>query len=149
MASFVSEALCVSYLLTDFNLPITGSVELYCDNQSTIQMLHNPTHHERTKQIDIDCHFARTHVATGFVQSRHIDSKNQLGDIFTKALGPSLFYSLLFQFNLSCHSVKFEGGVKNEGLDSKKHINSAKSEKITNNQEGEGDPAYYLSDLFR
>lgn len=33
----------------------TGLVTLYCDNKSTIQMLLNPTHHDRTKHIDINC----------------------------------------------------------------------------------------------
>lgn len=58
------------------------------DNQSTIQMLQNPMHHKWTKHIDIGCHFACVHDASGLIHPLSMDSRHQLVDIFTKALGP-------------------------------------------------------------
>lgn len=67
----------------------SAPVRLFCDNRSTIQMLENPTHHERTKHIDIDCHFARDHVRSGLILPVYIEYEFQLVDLFMKALGPA------------------------------------------------------------
>lgn len=44
----------------------------------------------------------------------YIASGNQLTDILTKALGPSIFQKFLFKLNMSCHHGKFEGSVLGE-----------------------------------
>ena len=43
--------------------------------------------HERTKHIDIDCHFVREKIQEGLVSTTHLTSSEQPADIFTKALG--------------------------------------------------------------
>lgn len=112
LATTINEILWVSYLLSDFQLQITSLVQLLCNNKSTTQMLLNPIHHERTKYIDIDCDFARHHVQSGFIQLIYVESGLQIANVFTKALGPTKFYPLLFKFNLSCYSIELEGKVK-------------------------------------
>lgn len=87
---------------------------LFCDNKSAFQMLQNSTHHEHTKYVNIDCHFAKHHLATCFLKPYYIEFHLQVTDVFTKVLGPSLFYSLIFKFNMKCPHVKFEGGVLKE-----------------------------------
>lgn len=66
VATTVTELLWISYVLHDFGISCAGPIKLTCDNKFTLQMLKNPTHHEKTKHIDIDCDFARHHVASSF-----------------------------------------------------------------------------------
>jgi len=35
---------------------------MYCDNQSSIQIAHNSVFHDRTKHIEINCHFTHHHL---------------------------------------------------------------------------------------
>ena len=46
---------------------------------------------ERTKHIEIDCHFIRHHLLQGTLTLQSISSQDQLADIFTKPLPPRTF----------------------------------------------------------
>jgi len=62
---------------------------LFIDNQSTIQMLHNPTHKERLKHVDIAFSYSRQQVDQGRFVPKYVMSADNLADIQTKALpGP-------------------------------------------------------------
>jgi hypothetical protein len=49
-------------------------------------MADNPVEHSRTKHIDIRHHFLRDHQQKGDIEVYHINTENQLADIFTKPL---------------------------------------------------------------
>lgn len=55
-----------------------------CDNTSVINLTKNPVLHSHTKYIEIRHHFLQDHVEKGDVVFEHVDSKNQLSDIFYK-----------------------------------------------------------------
>ena len=60
---------------------------LYCDNQPTIDLIHNPKHHSKAKHINIQYFYMRNNmVKAGRLQVEHIPGENQLADILTKQL---------------------------------------------------------------
>ena len=59
---------------------------LICDNQATLHINSNPGFHERTKHIEIDCHFIREKIISGDIEIEFVNSNNQLANIFTKPL---------------------------------------------------------------
>ncbi|GAA0164844.1 transmembrane signal receptor [Lithospermum erythrorhizon] len=59
MALVTCELKWLKGLLACFRVDHTGSMELFCDSQSALHLAHNPVFHERTKHIEIDCHFLR------------------------------------------------------------------------------------------
>ncbi|GJV04031.1 DnaJ homolog subfamily C member 17 [Tanacetum coccineum] len=63
------------------------NVDMYYDNKYAIQIVANPVIHEKTKHFDIDVHIVREKVASGFIRIVKVDSKSQVADILTKALG--------------------------------------------------------------
>ncbi|XP_074327310.1 uncharacterized protein LOC141665234 [Apium graveolens] len=59
MASAASEVVWTVKLLEELGVQGLQPVQLNCDNQSALHIARNPVFHERTKHIEIDCHFTR------------------------------------------------------------------------------------------
>ncbi|RVX06713.1 Retrovirus-related Pol polyprotein from transposon RE2 [Vitis vinifera] len=59
--------------------------------EAALHIASNPVFHERTKHIEVDCHFIREKIASGCVATSFVNSNDQLADIFTKSLrGPRI-----------------------------------------------------------
>nr|CAN74610.1 hypothetical protein VITISV_029330 [Vitis vinifera] len=68
-------------------------MKLICDNQAALHIASNPVFYERTKHIEVDCHFIREKIASGCVATSFVNSNDELADIFTKSLkGPKIKY---------------------------------------------------------
>ncbi|PKI42176.1 hypothetical protein CRG98_037415 [Punica granatum] len=100
MAAAVSEVLWLQSLFSSFGVSLNGPTQLYCDNQAALHIAVNPVFHERTKHIEIDCHFIRGHLLSKKIVTNHISTHLQLADIFTKALGRDRFQFLLSKLGI-------------------------------------------------
>uniref|UniRef100_A0A2N9EYP1 Uncharacterized protein n=1 Tax=Fagus sylvatica TaxID=28930 RepID=A0A2N9EYP1_FAGSY len=100
LADTTAELLWLRWLLQDLGIDCSTAVPIHCDNQSAIQIAHNDVFHERTKHIEIDCHFVRHHLLQGTLQLRSVSSQDQLADIFTKPMPPGRFRDLISKLKL-------------------------------------------------
>lgn len=67
---------------------------LYTENMSAINISKNHVQHNRTKHIDISHHLIRDLVGSKQIMLKHISTKNQIADIFTKPLDVVHFEAL-------------------------------------------------------
>lgn len=86
MAKSVCEIMWIYQLLIEVGLKTSILAKLWCDNQVALHIASNPVFHERTKHIEIDCHFVREKIQQGLVSIGYVKIGKQLGDIFTKTL---------------------------------------------------------------
>ncbi|XP_072064209.1 uncharacterized protein [Arachis hypogaea] len=69
LADTTAEVISVRWLLEDLGAPQSSPTDVFCDNRSAIQIAHNDVFHERTKHIEIDCHFVRQRILIDAVSS--------------------------------------------------------------------------------
>ena len=91
--SCVTQLIWLKNMLTAYGLK-SDTLLMFCDNHSAINISKNPLQHSRTKHIDIRHHFLRDLVNLQVVDIQHIETINQLADIFTKPLDSERFFSL-------------------------------------------------------
>ncbi|XP_057250639.1 uncharacterized mitochondrial protein AtMg00810-like [Beta vulgaris subsp. vulgaris] len=89
MSATASELVWIQGLLEDLQVVIPLLVTLNCDNTSAEHLAQNLMFHEKTKHIKRDMHYVREQVESGFIQTAHVSSKNQLADLLTKPLASS------------------------------------------------------------
>ncbi len=66
---------------------MNAPIVIYCDNISSILLANNLVYHARTKHIEVHYHFIREKVLAKEINLIHVNTKNQVANIFTKALG--------------------------------------------------------------
>ncbi|XP_070007243.1 secreted RxLR effector protein 161-like [Nicotiana sylvestris] len=89
-ASCYAQLICIKQQLEDFGV-LTESMPLLCDNTSALNMAKNLVQHKRTKHIDVRHHFLRDHMEKGLICLKFCSTKDQIVDIFTKALSREQF----------------------------------------------------------
>ncbi len=62
-------------------------IVIYCDNIISILLVNNPVYHVRTKHIEVHYHFIRKKKLARKNNLIHVNTENQVVNIFTKALG--------------------------------------------------------------
>ena len=86
MALATCELIWLKHLLQELRFGKDEQMKLICDNQAALHIASNPIFHERTKHIEVDCHFIREKIASGCMATSFVNSNDQLADIFTKSL---------------------------------------------------------------
>jgi hypothetical protein len=81
------EVVWLQKLLSDLGLLVDAHVVIYCDNINSILLANNPVYHARTKHIEVHYHFIREKNLAKEIYFIHVSTKDQVVDIFTKALG--------------------------------------------------------------
>ena len=97
MASTACELIWLKRLLRDLEIISSKPILLHCDNQAVMHIAANPVFHERTKHIEVDCHFVRNQVQSKLLQTVFVRSSDQLADVFTKLLPSAQLDRLLFK----------------------------------------------------
>jgi hypothetical protein len=86
MAHAAKEMIWLQYLLKDLGISKYAPTILFGDNQGAISLAKNPTHHAKTKHVDVQLHFIRDHVEKGTINIEYCPTNDMLADIMTKGL---------------------------------------------------------------
>ena len=93
MALATCELIWLKHLLQKLRFRKDDQMKIICDNQVALHISSNLVFHERTKHIEVDCHFIRENIASGCMTISFVNSNNQLANIFTESLkGPRIKY---------------------------------------------------------
>ena len=98
MALATCELIWLKQLLQELRFGKDEQMTLVCDNQETLHISFNPVFHERTKHIEVDCHFIREKIASGCMTISFVNSSDQLANILlslSEVRGFSIFVTNL------------------------------------------------------
>lgn len=103
MAAFeaVQECIWLRMLLLTLCFSKEGMTMILCDDNSAINLSEDPLLHVQVKHIDIKYHFLCKHVASNEINLRYINTKDNIADIFTKALTQLSFTRLCMMMGLT------------------------------------------------
>ncbi|GAV71585.1 hypothetical protein CFOL_v3_15075, partial [Cephalotus follicularis] len=87
MANVTCELMWIRQLLSELGFGDPSHMQLWCDNQAAIHIASNPVFHERTKHIEVDCHFIREKLQQKLISTNFVRIAEQFVDLFTKSLG--------------------------------------------------------------
>ena len=73
MASPACELVWLKQLLKELQFGDVTQMTLVCDNRVALHISSNPVFHERTKHIDIDCHFFREKIMSGDSKTKFVN----------------------------------------------------------------------------
>ena len=76
MATVTSELAWLLALLRTFGLDHNHLAFLYCDSKAALYIAANPVFHERTKHIEIDCHYIRSKIQDGVIKTFHVPTRH-------------------------------------------------------------------------
>ena len=78
MTQSVYEIMWIRQLLMEMGIETSVSVKLWCENQASMHIASNLVFHERTKHIEIDCHFVCEKIQLGLIYIGYIKTGEQL-----------------------------------------------------------------------
>ena len=100
MAAITCELKWLKGLLLSLGVHHPKAIPLFCDSQSALHIAQNSIFHERTKHIEVDCHFVCDAIRDGLIAPSYMSTTDQLADVFTKALGTQRFDYLISKLGI-------------------------------------------------
>ena len=99
-ATAACQGVWLARLLSEILDSVMNKPVLRVDNKSTISLVKNPVHHDRSKHIDTRFHLIREYAQNGQIEVSFIRTDEQLGDVLTKPLCKSKFLELCTKIGL-------------------------------------------------
>ena len=95
MVHVICEGMWLKRLLEELKIPTKRTMKMFCDNQATISIAKNTVHHDRTKHVEINCHFIKEKFEEGLIKMLYTPTSLQTAGILTKALPKTSFEALI------------------------------------------------------
>jgi hypothetical protein len=92
---------------------VDAPIVIYCDNISSILLANNIVYHAKTKHIEVHYHFIREKVLTKEINLIHVNTEDQVADIFTKALGTNKLKKFRKMLGVLKVDLSLKGSAKN------------------------------------
>nr|XP_016495883.1 PREDICTED: uncharacterized mitochondrial protein AtMg00810-like [Nicotiana tabacum] len=68
----VGELVWLNRLFEELTSHVLKPIAVFCDSQSAMHITRNPVFHERTKHIEVNCHFVRSKLHEGLISLHHV-----------------------------------------------------------------------------
>ncbi|EOX92639.1 Uncharacterized protein TCM_001554 [Theobroma cacao] len=86
MAQTTCKLMWIHHVLEEIGFADSSPMRLWHDNQAAMHISSNPVFHERTKHIEVDCHFVREKIQQKLIPTSYVSTGEQLANLFTKNL---------------------------------------------------------------
>lgn len=94
------EMLWIRKILNDLYIDTTRPTVIYEYNLSCIKLVNNFDNNKRTNHISIKYYFVKDIVCKNMLTLEYLESKEQISDLFTKALSKDLFKKFVSRLSL-------------------------------------------------
>jgi len=116
MAAATSELVWVRTFLASLGIFFLNLWDYIVTARQPYTSQKNPVFHNRTEDVELDCHFVREKLVAGLISFAHIRSQQQPADILTKALSKGQFQYLKGKLGLANSHTPTWGGVLQKGI---------------------------------
>ena len=79
-------------------------MNLHCDNKEAIEIVQNLVQHDRTKHVEVDCHFIKEKLDQKLIRFPFVKSKNQLANILTKVVSGKVFHEIFDNLDIDIYA---------------------------------------------
>ncbi|WMV46995.1 hypothetical protein MTR67_040380 [Solanum verrucosum] len=118
MRRAIGELTGLVHFFNDLLAPPSFLVRVHLDSQSALHIAKKSVFLERTKHIELDCHFVRQQCLSDLISLCFVPSSSQLAYLFTKPLSGPSNLSILGKLDVAGLPSTLRGG--GVGISSKK-----------------------------
>ena len=86
LRNVTKHAIWTRRFLADIQQKQEKEILVYCDDNSSLKLVHDPGYHARTKHIEVQYHFVRDEFEKGTIKFKFCPTANMLADGMTKPL---------------------------------------------------------------